>query len=122
MAAIVDRLESDGVIDSNGIFLPMGSVVDPQPINCPDPQTLADSKHKSISGGIMVDFGIDAMGSVSDIQVITADPPGAFEATVFNTLQRCQFKPQLVNGRPTPTSARRVYQFNQAPDQPSKAQ
>ncbi|HEX7038354.1 MAG TPA: TonB family protein [Pseudomonadales bacterium] len=59
---------------------------------------------RNIEGYVLVEFTIDTLGRVVDVQVIEARPEGVFEQAALQAAQRFRYKPRVVNGQPTPVS------------------
>lgn len=66
---------------------------------------------EGIEGEVEVEFTVLANGSVADIVILRAEPPGVFEQSARRALQRWGFKPKRENGQPVPMRVRQVIRF-----------
>lgn len=64
----------------------------------PDYPTEADRQR--ISGKVRLQVKIEADGRVSDIDVVSADPPGVFDEAAVRAFRAARFVPAEKNGRP----------------------
>lgn len=64
-----------------------------------------------IEGMVTVEFTITKEGSVTDIEVITGEPPGVFDRAVIQAVSRWKFAPEIVNGQPVEKRARQDIKF-----------
>lgn len=55
---------------------------------------------RNVEGWVMMEFTITSSGTVADIVVIDADPPGYFEKAAEKSLSRWKYQPKMVNGKP----------------------
>ncbi|MBR4222430.1 MAG: energy transducer TonB [Victivallales bacterium] len=94
---------NEGVADGNGLIFD-GTEVDvaPQPISCPRPQFPYRAKMRGVSGEVRVAFTVLENGSVIDITIIAAEPPGFFEEAALDAVRKWRFKA----GRKRDTSVR----------------
>jgi TonB family protein len=65
-----------------------------------------------IEGWVEVEFTITAMGTVSDIEVLGAEPRGIFEAAATEAVRTWRFRPRVVNGSPVPQRSVMTLRFN----------
>lgn len=77
------------------------------PLLTPDPLYPRRAKRARLEGWVNISFTIGLNGSVSDVQVLSAEPEGIFENNTIRAVKNWKFKPQLLGGKP---SARRVVQ------------
>jgi protein TonB len=61
----------------------------------------ARAQQQGIEGYVLVQFSIDALGRVADVQVIEAEPRGMFERAALKAVERFRYKPRVVNGEAT---------------------
>jgi protein TonB len=61
----------------------------------------ARAQQQGIEGYVLVQFSIDALGRVVDVQVIEAEPRGMFERAALKAVERFRYKPRVLNGEPT---------------------
>ena len=47
-----------------------------------------------------LEFTITASGTVTDVQVVGAEPTGVFDQAATDAISTWQFKPRTVNGQP----------------------
>lgn len=57
---------------------------------------------RGIEGHVLVQFTIDTVGRVTDVEVLEASPRGVFERAAVQAVERFRYKPRVVNGQPTP--------------------
>lgn len=72
------------------------------------PQALS----RKIEGYVVVRLQITKEGTVSDVEVIDANPKGIFEREAIRAAWRYKFKPKLVNGKPVEQVATLPFEFN----------
>lgn len=70
-----------------------------------------DAVHGNIEGSVELEFSIQADGSVADISVIRADPPGYFEQAARRAVARWRCTPRHDNGEPVAQRVRQVLRF-----------
>ncbi|HEX6928143.1 MAG TPA: energy transducer TonB [Gammaproteobacteria bacterium] len=85
-----------------------GSAVVKLPV---EPQYPHAALRDGIEGEVEVEFTVLPDGSVSDIRVVRADPPGVFDASARRAIQRWQFIPRRENGVAVSMRARQVIAF-----------
>ncbi|OZA28964.1 MAG: energy transducer TonB [Hydrogenophilales bacterium 17-61-9] len=59
-----------------------------------------DADRQRLSGTVRLRLELEADGRVSDIEVVSADPPGVFEDSAVKAFRDARFTPALKNGRP----------------------
>ena len=64
------------------------------------PQYPQNALNNGIEGWVLVEFTISTMGTVEDVKVIDADPPGVFERAVLRAIKRWKYQPKIVNEQP----------------------
>ena len=94
---------NEGIADGSGLIFD-GDEVDeaPQPISCPRPQFPYRAKMRGVSGEVRMAFTVLENGSVIDITIIAAEPPGFFEEAALDAVRKWRFKA----GRKRDTSVR----------------
>ena len=55
------------------------------------------ARARRLSGSVLVEFVIDANGTVSQVRVLKSSPP--FDDAAVSAVRQWQFKPTLLNGR-----------------------
>lgn len=65
-----------------------------------------------IEGHVQLEFTIDRDGSVTDVTVVEAEPPGVFDAEAVRALRRWRFRPHMVDGEPRMRRARQTIRFS----------
>jgi TonB family protein len=68
----------------------------------------------STQGWVELDFTVGVNGSVSDLAVHAATPPGVFDQAALTALAQWRYQPVLRDGRPTPQRARIRIRFTLA--------
>ena len=53
----------------------------------------------NVEGWVLLEFTIAADGSVTDIEVVDANPAGTFERAAIRTIKRWSYQPKMVDGR-----------------------
>lgn len=95
-----------GVASGDGPYLGGWSAENPGvdgdviPIVRIDPQWPREALLDGISGYVILEFTIEADGSVSDAEVVEAQPRRLFERNAVRALYKWKFKPRVVDGRP----------------------
>jgi periplasmic protein TonB len=54
---------------------------------------------RELEGYVVVSFTVTASGTVSDVEVIDANPPGVFERAAIDAALRSRYQPRVVEGR-----------------------
>lgn len=67
--------------------------------------------NRGIEGYVLVQFTIDTLGRVTDVEVLESSPRGVFERAAVQAVERFRYKPRVVNGQPTPVSIRHRLTF-----------
>jgi len=70
----------------------------------------------NIEGFVTMEFTIKPDGSVTDIDVVAAKPPGIFNAAAVTALRRWKFKPKIVDGQAVEQRALQSINFTLAQD------
>ena len=60
----------------------------------------ADADRQRVSGKLRLQLKLQADGRVSDIEVLSATPPGVFEESALQAFREARFSPAQKNGRP----------------------
>lgn len=68
-------------------------------LGCPKPKYPARAMSRHIEGWVKIEMTIGADGSVSNSRVAGSEPPGIFDEAALTAINRCKFKPRLVNGK-----------------------
>ena len=76
-----------------------------------EPQYPRRALSASIEGHVELEFTIDRDGSVIDVTVVEAEPPGVFDAEAVRALMRWRFRPHVVEGEPRQRRARQTIHF-----------
>lgn len=76
---------------------------DPNPIYRAKPAYPASARASKIEGYVVVRYSVSASGSVSNVRVVSANPPGIFNSATIAAVQQWRFKPspQGAQGRQT---------------------
>ena len=83
-----------------------------QPLVATNPVYPADALRNRVEGWVEMEFTITETGTVSDIEVLGAEPRGTFEAAATETLGAWRFKPRVANGQPVPQRSVVTLRFN----------
>lgn len=68
-------------------------VRNPTMLNSCAPQMPGEAIRKNIEGEVTAHLTVDEKGSVTDVKIVKADPPGIFDRAVTNALSQCKFPP-----------------------------
>ena len=60
----------------------------------------ADADRQHLSGQVRVQLKLEADGRVSDMEIVSATPPGVFEDSTLKALRKARFAPAQKDGRP----------------------
>ncbi|HEX2841019.1 TonB family protein [Hyphomicrobium sp.] len=76
---------------------------DPNPIYRASPAYPAGARSQKVEGYVVVSYSVSASGSVSNVSVVSASPPGIFNAATLAAVRQWRFKPspQGAQGRRT---------------------
>ena len=64
------------------------------------PEYPYDADRQHLSGQVRVQLKLEADGRVSDLEVVSASPPGVFESSTLKALRTARFAPARKDGRP----------------------
>jgi periplasmic protein TonB len=59
------------------------------------------AQQQGVEGYVLVQFTIDELGRVMDVEVIEAEPRGMFERAALKAVERFRYRPRVVNGHAT---------------------
>ena len=76
-----------------------------------EPQYPRRALSAGIEGHVELEFTIDRDGSVIDVTVVEAEPPGVFDTEAVRALNRWRFRPHVVDGEPRQRRARQTIHF-----------
>jgi len=60
----------------------------------------ADADRQHLSGQVRVQLKLEADGRISDMEIVSATPPGMFEDSTLKALRKARFAPAQKDGRP----------------------
>lgn len=69
------------------------------------------AKARKIEGSVTARLSISADGSVTDVEVVSAEPPGIFEREAVRAMYRYRFDPKVVNGQAVGQTAMQTVEF-----------
>jgi protein TonB len=69
------------------------------------------AKARKIEGFVTARLSISADGSVTDVEVVSAEPPGIFEREAVRAMYRYRFDPKVVNGQAVEQTAMQTVEF-----------
>jgi len=69
---------------------------------------------KQTEGEVEVGYIVTSKGAVSDLEVLSATPPGVFEKAATNAVSRLRYKPVIDAGRPVAVSTKMLVKFRLA--------
>lgn len=91
------------------IEIPAASV--PTAIKRTPPQYPIRLAEQGIEGWVLLEFFVETDGSVTEIEVLDSDPPGAFEVAAIRAVRRWVYQPAELNGSPHRMSTQVVLTF-----------
>ncbi|OYW25863.1 MAG: energy transducer TonB, partial [Hydrogenophilales bacterium 12-63-5] len=74
--------------------------VQPHALRVIRPDYPAEADRQRVSGTLRLQLKLEADGHVSDIEVVSATPPGVFEDSAIKAFRDARFAPAQKNGRP----------------------
>ncbi len=74
--------------------------VQPHPLREIVPDYPADADRQRLSGRVRLQLKLEADGRISDIDVVSAVPPGVFDESAIKAFRDARFAPAQKNGRP----------------------
>jgi protein TonB len=86
-----DMQETFGLGDLDGPLTPLGRIPPVYPMA---------AKRRGIQGWVKVKFVVNEQGTVEDITILDAKPPGMFDQSVRRCVSKWRFKPGTVEGLP----------------------
>ncbi|HWP95129.1 MAG TPA: TonB family protein [Gammaproteobacteria bacterium] len=78
------------------------------------PRYPADARREGVSGEVALAFTVNADGSVTDLEVVRAEPPDRFEQAAKRAILRSKYRPRMVNGVPVATRVQQIVRFGLA--------
>jgi protein TonB len=108
-----DRLSIASSIDTGGVGLGAPTDGDYLPLVHIQPQYPRRAAERGIEGFAIVELTVTVDGTVEDVRVIEADPPGYFERAAERAAYKFKYKPKVVNGDPVPVAGvQYLFTFN----------
>jgi periplasmic protein TonB len=80
-------------------------------LGCPMPKYPARAMSRHIEGWVKVEVIISTAGTVTNAEVVGAQPPGIFDDAALDATKKCKFKPKIVNGIAVTQSGSKVSRF-----------
>lgn len=77
-----------------------------------EPQWPREALVEGISGWVLIEFTINEDGTVSDPEVVDAEPRRMFERNALRAIYKWKFKPRIVDGSPVKRRATQRIDFN----------
>ncbi|NVK37168.1 MAG: energy transducer TonB [Gammaproteobacteria bacterium] len=77
-----------------------------------EPKYPSQALSRRIEGYVVVRLQITKEGTVSDVEIVDAEPKGVFEREAIRAAWRYKFKPKLVDGAPVQQVATLPFEFN----------
>lgn len=84
-------ISADSLASSDGDYLPIVKVA---------PEYPRRALQRGIEGYVVVEFMVTKLGTVENVVVVEANPPGYFERAAIKAAQRFKYKPKVINGEP----------------------
>lgn len=74
--------------------------VHPRAIRAIEPDYPAEADRRQLSGTVRLQLKVEADGRVSDVEVVSSTPPGAFDESAIQAFRAARFEPAQKAGRP----------------------
>lgn len=55
---------------------------------------------RGLEGWVLVEFTVTTAGTVRDVRVVEAEPPGVFDRAAMDAALKFKYKPRVIDGRP----------------------
>lgn len=72
------------------------------------PRYPARALSRGVEGRVLIGFGVDRAGRVTDAQVLAAEPEGIFDEAALDAVSQWRYEPRVVNGRPAERRGLRI--------------
>jgi len=102
-ALLGDR--SDAVMSEDAVDDP------PRPVTRAACEYPSRARQRNAEGFVTLSLLVQSDGSMTDIRVLEADPPGVFEESATACIQAWRFEPALYQGKPVSVRARQTLRF-----------
>jgi protein TonB len=73
---------------------------DLEPVSTPGPAYPPVAFRNGLEGWVEVDFTVTEQGTVRDVEVVSAEPDGVFDAAAVAAVAAWRYQPRVVNGQP----------------------
>ncbi|MDQ7835553.1 MAG: energy transducer TonB [Humidesulfovibrio sp.] len=70
----------------------------PEAVKCEKPVYPAEARRRGITGRVLLRVHVDAVGSVREVLVLSAEPVGVFEAQAVEAVRKWRFTPAVSKG------------------------
>jgi len=74
----------------------------PQALYQPSPPYPLSARRQETTGEVLVRLRVTPAGRVDRVELVHADPPGVFDASVLRTVRRWRFRPGMLHGAAVP--------------------
>lgn len=74
--------------------------VHPRALQAIEPDYPAEADRRKLSGMVRLQLKVEADGRVSDVDVVSSTPPGAFDESAIRAFRDARFEPAQKSGRP----------------------
>lgn len=106
-------LSLDTSLDSSRVDLGAPTDGDYLPLVHIQPQYPRRAAERGIEGYVIVELTVTVDGTVEDVRIVEADPPGYFERDAERAAYKFKYKPKVVNGEPVPVAGvQYLFTFN----------
>lgn len=105
--SVGDLVSSSGLLD--GVSVADAEVA---PLVRPPAVYPARAKMRNIEGSVTARLTIRPDGTVSDVEIIQAEPQGVFEREAMRAMYRYRFSPKMVNGEAVTQTATQTLEFS----------
>ena len=104
---------SDSMLGDRGdAVMPEDAVDDPpRPVSRVPATYPSRARQGNVEGFVTFSLLVRSDGSISDIRVLDADPPGVFESAATEAIRQWTFEPAMYEGQPVSVRARQTFRF-----------
>jgi len=87
---------------------------DLEPVSTPEPAYPPAAFRDGVEGWVELDYTVTEQGTVRDVEVVSAEPGGVFDAAAVAAVAAWRYRPRVVNGRPVMERSSVTLSFNVA--------
>jgi len=101
-AAAMHRRRTERLLGKGDVLVPLMRV---------QPQYPRRAAKIGQKGAVELDLTIGPDGSVRSAKVVHSEPPGVFDESALEAVQKWKFKPKIVDGQPVESSGKQVIEY-----------